>query len=379
MRVLCTGVPLPGHLFPLLPLARAFRQRGDDVAFLVPSSQVPLFSAEDVETLAAGCDTGSLLAELTRRTGVDIVTAPSAEAEIELFAGVRVDLSAEESLAEAAKWEPDLVVNDPYDLLGPLVATALQVPGAIVTLGAGVSPDFLRPATATVASRYLDRGLVWRPTDWVLDTCPPVLQWDDWPRPKGWLPLRPEAHRNPDGMPAKKPAELLGSPRILVTFGTMFTDPTVLSPILRALSATGAALRVTLGNATSARDFDVDQDAMEFEEFVPFNKLLDGIDVVVAHGGAGTTMGTLAKGIPLVLAPRGADHSVHADRAVAAGAAVALSSEEFGPETTVAAVRRVLMRPSFRANARRVAKQIAALPSPHDVAAIMARTLAGLC
>jgi UDP:flavonoid glycosyltransferase YjiC (YdhE family) len=377
MRVLCTGVPAHGHLFPLLPLARAFRRRGDAVAFLVPEALAPVFAAEDVEVLAAGPDAPTILAEVARRTGVDLLTTPTPEAEIEAFAGVRVDLAAEQSLAVAREWRPDLVVHEPYDFLGPLVAAALAVPAAVVTFGADVSAEFVRPAVATVASRYAARGLAWRPADHVLDTCPAALQWDDWQRPAGWLPMRPLAHRAPDGVLPNRPRPLSGSPGILVTFGTVFTDPVLLSPILRALSAMGAGLRVTLGFTAAATDFDVDHSAVVFEEFLPLDELLRGVDAVVTHGGAGTTMGTLAAGLPLVVTPQGADQSVHAGRAVAAGAAVVLAPDEVTPQSVTEAVRTVLTRPSYRANARRVADQIAALPSPDDVAATLASTLAG--
>jgi UDP:flavonoid glycosyltransferase YjiC (YdhE family) len=149
----------------------------------------------------------------------------------------------------------------------------------------------------------------------------------------------------------------------------------LLSPILRALAGTGAALRATLGLTASAADFDVDRTAVAFEEFVPLDQLLEGIDVVVSHGGAGTTMGVLAAGLPLVLAPQMADQPVHAGRAEAAGAALVLAKAELTPEATAAAVRTVLSRPSFRANARRIADQIATLPSPDDVAATLAAAL----
>src|SRR5882724_4033209 len=117
MRVLCTGVPAHGHLFPTMPLARAFRRRGDTVAFLVPESLATVLSSEDAEVLVAGPEAPDILAEVERRTGVDLLTAPTPEAEVEAFAGVRIDLAGDQSLALAGKWGPDLIVHDPYDLL----------------------------------------------------------------------------------------------------------------------------------------------------------------------------------------------------------------------------------------------------------------------
>lgn len=345
------------------------------MAFMAPASFVSVFSAEDVEVLAAGADIPSILAELVRRTGVDLVSEPTPDAEYEAFAGTRVDLSMADSLAAAGEWRPDLIVHDPYDYLGPLVAAALDVPTAVVTLGPEVSKEFRRAALAKVAPRYEARGLTPRPASRVLDVCPPALQCDEWQEPEGWMPLRPEAHRSPDGAARESVRPLTRSPRLLVTFGTVFGNPEVLSPILRELAATGAGLRVTLGLTASVEDFDVDHNLVSFESFVSLAELLRNIDLVVTHGGAGSTLSTLAAGIPLVMVPQGADQPVHAGRAAAAGAALQLPPETVTPEAVAGAVATVLGDPSFRDNARKIAEQIAAMPSPDEVAATLASAL----
>ena len=376
MRVLFTGVGAFGHVQPLLPLARAFRRQGHAVAIMVPQSVAPAFAAEDAEMLAAGADIPSILAELMRRTGVDPMTGMTLEVETEFFVGTRVDLSADESLAAARAWQPDLIIHDAYDLVAPLVAAALEVPAALFMVTPAYSPEFVRAAEAAVAERYAARGLTPRPARWVLDICPPALQQAYWQAPEGWTPLRPEAHRLPDGLPAPQLRPLGDSPRILVTFGTIFGDPRTLSPILRALSATGASLRVTLGLTTSVGDYDVDPDAVNFEPFAPLNELLTGIDLVVGAGGAGTTISALGAGIPMVLVPQGADQFVQAERAYAAGAALQLPPKAATPEAVVGAVRTVLAESSFRDGAGKIADQVAAMPSPDEVAASLASALA---
>jgi len=165
---------------------------------------------------------------------------------------------------------------------------------------------------------------------------------------------------------------------LLVTFGTVFGGPQLLGPILRALSRAGAGLRVTLGLTGSAGDFDLDLDPelVSFEQFRPFHELLDGVDLVVAHGGAGTTLGSLAEGLPLVLLPQAADQFLNADRAAAAGAAIALKPDSASPAAIVAAVRLMLDEPGYRRAARRIADQIAAMPAPDEVANELAAKLA---
>jgi UDP:flavonoid glycosyltransferase YjiC (YdhE family) len=384
MRVLFTGVGAFGHVLPQLPLARAFRRQGHAVAIMVPQSMAPAFAAEDAEVLAAGADIPSILAELMRRTGVDPMTGMTLEVETEFFVGTRVDLSADESLATARAWQPDLIVHDAYDFVAPLAAAALEVPAALFMVSpagsdadgqGGYSPEFVRAAEAAAAERYAARGLAPRPATWVLDICPPALQQDDWQAPGGWTPLRPEAHRLPDGLPAPQLRPLTERPRILVTFGTIFGDPRTLSPILRALSATGASLRATLGLTTSAGDYDVEPDTVNFEPFAPLNELLSGIDLVVGAGGAGTTISALGAGIPMVLVPQGADQFVQAERACAAGAALQLLPKAATPEAVAGAVRTVLAESSFRDGAGKIADQVAAMPSPDEVAAGLASAL----
>jgi UDP:flavonoid glycosyltransferase YjiC (YdhE family) len=122
----------------------------------------------------------------------------------------------------------------------------------------------------------------------------------------------------------------------------------------------------------SAADFAIDADTVVFEEFRPYAELLDGVDVVVGHGGAGTNLGALAAGVPLVLIPQGADQGGQAERVGAAGAAITIDAEAMRPTTVSLAVAEVLQQPSYRAAARKIADRIAAMPSTDEVAALLA-------
>nr|MDT0659790.1 glycosyltransferase [Micromonospora sp. DSM 115978] len=367
MRVIFTGVPLLGHLLQQLPTARAFHDQGHAVSLMVPESVTKVFANEEFEMLPAGADASTLRAEVFRRTGEDVMAGATVGAQLEAFGNARIDLSAAESLAAARAWQPDLIVADPTDVLGPLIATALDASIATLTVGPEGSPEFQRKLREHVAGQYEGRGLTPRQARWVLDVCPPGMQRDDWQTPERWRPVRPQAHRAPRGQPAHALRTLVGQPRILVTFGTVFTNAQRLNPILRVLATTGAALRVPVGLTAVADDFDVDRSTVAFEPFVPMHDLLTDIDVVVCHGGAGTVLGVLAAGLPMVVVPQGADQSMHADRAANAGAAIQVRSEEFTSETIAHAVDTVLSTPSYRNNARRIASQITAMPSPDEV------------
>jgi UDP:flavonoid glycosyltransferase YjiC (YdhE family) len=104
------------------------------------------------------------------------------------------------------------------------------------------------------------------------------------------------------------------------------------------------------------------------DRFIPQDTLLPTCAAVVHHGGAGTTFGALAHGLPQVVLPQGADNFVHAAVLERAGVARVLRPGEVTPGTIQDAVRHVLGEPSYRGAAHQVAAEIATMPSPAQVA-----------
>jgi L-noviosyl transferase len=66
---------------------------------------------------------------------------------------------ADEAVDRAGRWMPDLIVSEHCDLVGPLVASACEVPCVVAVTGTALEPDEVDALTATVRTRYLDRGL----------------------------------------------------------------------------------------------------------------------------------------------------------------------------------------------------------------------------
>jgi len=99
-------------------------------------------------------------------------------------------------------------------------------------------------------------------------------------------------------------------------------------------------------------------------------------DVVVNHGGYNTVSAALGAGVPLFLLPMGADQPYNTERCITAGAALGVIQEQPpGPPTAGPppftppdpavirdGTRRLLEEPAFRAAARAIAAEIAALP-----------------
>ncbi|MFF4902760.1 glycosyltransferase [Streptomyces sp. NPDC001068] len=376
MRILFSSTPAHGHLMPLLPLARAFRDRGDDVAVLTSAAFGPMLDAERLSLLAVGPEMPELLAEGARRAGVDDPTVPSPVVAAEVFAGARIALTADAATAAAREFQPDVIVAEATDYVGPFVAAALDVPYATHAFGPLIPAEFTEVFDTVAEAAYKDRGLAVPTPAWYVDPCPEVLQGPGWQSPPGRIPLRTEAHRGPgatDGPPAPVAVALRTRPKVLLSFGTHFGRPALLRPIVGAL-APQADLVVTLGLTATAAEYGDGLDHVEFVPFTPLAELLDGVDLVVTHGGAGTTLGTLSRGLPMVVVPQGADQFLQAGAVATArlGAAVLPPA---GPQAVARAVTEVLGNAEFRDNARRAAEQIAAMPSAREVADRLAAAL----
>ncbi|MEU1268568.1 glycosyltransferase [Streptomyces sp. NPDC005799] len=377
MRILFSGTPAHGHLMPLLPLARAFRDRGDDVAVLTSAAFGPMLDAERLTLLAVGPEMPELLAEGARRADAPDPTAPDPAVAAEVFAGARIALTADEAIAAAREFRPDVIVAEATDYVGPFVASVLEVPYAKHAFGPLIPAEFTDVFDAVAERAYKERGLAVPTPAWYVDPCPEILQGPGWQPPQGHLRLRAEAYRGPGTTDGTAPASSLAvraRPKVLLSFGTHFGQPALLRPIVEALAPT-ADLVVTLGLTATAADYGDGLDHVEFVGFTPLAELLDGIDLVVTHGGAGTTLGTLARALPMVVVPQGADQFLQAGAVAGARLGVAVMPPA-GPQAVAEAVTQVLGDIAFRNNARRAAGQIAAMPSAREVADQLTAALA---
>ncbi|WP_435226632.1 glycosyltransferase [Streptomyces sp. Tue6028] len=87
-------------------------------------------------------------------------------------------------------------------------------------------------------------------------------------------------------------------------------------------------LVATTSGGTPAADLVLDTDWVELVTFLPAAELLDGVSVVVHHGGSGITFGAAACGVPAVVVPGTPGQQRQAYRLQAAGAGLALPPGE---------------------------------------------------
>jgi UDP:flavonoid glycosyltransferase YjiC (YdhE family) len=362
MRIMFSSAVGHGHPLPLMPLARAFRQADHDVAVLTSEPMRHLLEAEDVDLLVATPSATDVIEEIRNRTGTNLLTGFTPEGELDFFADTRLAIGADQATEAALTWKPDLMVCDIADFLAPLVAAGVNAPWTMLAYGTRRPDERTAQLNERAATHYARRGLTPTPPLCYLDTCPPTLNYPGWQPPVTRLLLRPEAYRSPSVHDYAVP-DKGDLPRVLVTFGTVFESPRVLSPLPRELGEIDAEIVVTLVKDVSESDFDADlRERVTFVPFVPLDELLRDVDVVVTHGGAGTTLASLAEGIPLVIVPQGADQPRQAERVSAVGAGIAVTS----PADVPSATQRCLEDPAIRAAARRIAGEIAAMPAPAE-------------
>lgn len=149
-----------------------------------------------------------------------------------------------------------------------------------------------------------------------------------------------------------------GRPLVLVSLSTTYQGQ---ADVVRRIGAALADLPVrglvTLGPALRPEEIALPPNVLA-APYAPHTLVCPQADLVVTHGGHGTTITALSFGVPVVCLPMGRDQADNAARVVWRGAGLRCSSKA-SVTTLRLAIRRALEEPRFRAGARRVAEGIA--------------------
>lgn len=142
MRILISTSPGVGHLLPLLPLARAARDRGHDVRIAAGAGLASIVANAGFPHLVAGPpNLGAVASEITalegltgRRRAVVMVREGFAGS---IAGGIATDLLAAFSDDSARDpWRPDLILHEDMELGSWIVAERLGIPHATVQVTA---------------------------------------------------------------------------------------------------------------------------------------------------------------------------------------------------------------------------------------------------
>jgi MGT family glycosyltransferase len=182
------------------------------------------------------------------------------------------------------------------------------------------------------------------------------------PLPSGvaTIDLRPIALG--EGLPLPGDLDHLGvdRPLVYVTFGTAFGDRAPAQEVVEALAQLDVDVIMTTGSRWKELTGMLPAN-LQVRPFIPQGAILDRCHLVVTHGGAGSVLGALRYGVPMVVIPLGADQDGNADEVQRSGAGLKVDAGAT-PQTLRTAVTEVLDGSRFRAAARTLSEEIADMP-----------------
>ena len=374
MRALLICRPLAGHYRPMLPLARALAEAGHDVAF---ASGEPVTGEAEVEGFTAfrvGLAPDSM-EQLARRARDLAASLPPLQVRpfvfTELFVQVELEPRANDLFRVVEQWSPHLVVHDVAEFAAPLVATVAGIPYVEHSYGPAVQSDVIRAAGKATAPFWTSRGLAPHPLGGFyrylyLDVCPHSLQVPG--AATGAVQgIRTVETELPESSRLSWLDALPDLPIVYITLGTVYNrNLGVFEALLDGLRGEALNVVVTVGKQNDPTDLGLQPSNIHVHQYIPQELLLPHCAAVVTHGGAGSTLGALAFGLPLLIVPQGADHFYNAERVVAAGAGVQLVPDRLTADSARDAVRMLLHDDTFQGAAQRIKNELEAMPDPEQ-------------
>ena len=388
MRVLFTVWSWPTHLYPLVPVAWAFRGAGHEVLVAVQPALVPQVQRAGLPSAPIGTDvtdrallSGALMA--AQQAARPDPQRPRLQVSVRMAEAMIDDL-----LELARRWRPDLIVSEPTTYAAPLACAVLGIPYARYVWGIDVhsaarehEPAAFAPLCARLGLAGFDaRGTV------TLDPCPERLQIPGEGRRQQ---VRFVPYNGPGAMPSwllERPAR----PRVCVTGGLSRAQrgpaadepESLIRRAVRALApldvevvaAVSAADRLTLRNEGGDQVPNV-----RIAELLPLQLLLPSCDVVLAPGGNGTMMTAVMCGVPQVCVPQQRADDLGAAQLEKTGAGIRIADSAASPVALRDAVERVLGQPGYGHAARALRAQAQRRPSLRTAVAGLERLVAQGC
>lgn len=374
--VLLYTSPARGHLYPIMDVALALRAAGHGVVVQTLADEADHLAAAGVEHRPIHAGIEAL--PLRDHEGPH----PLAQMRISLACWLeRAPLEVEDLRATCGEVQPDLLLVDANCWGASALAEAqgrkwamflpycLPVPGPDVpAFGPGFAPPTgwltrLRDRVVAAASdlaaapvlRGLDvlradlgvpplgrmRAIFDRPDVLLYRTAEPF----EYPRASWPAPVRaigPGLWAPPGEVPDWLHA--LPHPRVLVSVSTeLQEDGAIIETALAALAEEPGSILVTTAALDPAR-FTPPHDRTRIVRFLSHAEIIPHVDLVVTHGGMGTTQRALAAGKPLVVVPWGRDQSESARRVEICGAGCRVPRSRLTAARLRTAVREALTR-----------------------------------
>ncbi|MEU3623568.1 glycosyl transferase [Amycolatopsis coloradensis] len=373
MRIIFTALGGYGHAFPLIPLAVAARDAGHDVSFATAASFLPNIERAGITGLRAGITPQeAFMEELNQVEGDPRGLPPDALHQItgRVF-GEILPRAVVADLEQVLAGRPDLVIYEMMNAGGAFAAKLAGIPSAGHNFGRVAEYDagkeIRERVRATAAEFGVEGELETAFGAPVFDICPESVQSREFLATAKRIPLRPTGWSTPGDLPVGIAGRDRSRPLAYLTLGTQYGNTTVLTEAITGLAALDLDVLVATGPTVEVELLGDVPDNVRLERWVPQSELLPHLDLVVHHGGSGTTMGAFGAGLPQLFLPQGADQLANAEASVKAGVAAQLVDDELTAEAVTEKARALLTDTAVRDATRALAKEVAAMPMPAEV------------
>lgn len=414
-RFLIASLPLTGHIYPPLPIARKLVERGHEVRWYTGKkfrSRVeatgarfePYRTAYDYDD----SDIDAAFPDLRGTTGfrrmnigfINIFMKPIGPHYHDLRA-ILDEFPADVLFADGAVWAASCITEKGGPPFAMYCETCLGIKSRdTAPFGLGLPPSstplgrlrnralhalsanvLFRPTTQELRRQRASLGLGPQKFDGVvvspyllLEATVPSFEY-----PLSDIP--PQVHFV-GGMLADPPADAVlpawwgeitakQRPVVMVTQGTLSTNPRdLIAPAVAGLAGEDL-LVVVAGASPEALDLAAIPANARIAPFIPFGLALPHVDIFVTNGGFGGVHYALANGVPLVIAGGTEEKPEVANRVARTGAGVNLRTGRPTAEQVHAAVKEVLQTPGYRQAARRLQADLARHDAPTEAAHLL--------
>jgi MGT family glycosyltransferase len=414
-RFLFATMAVPGHVAPIAPVVRTLVERGHDVTWYTSkffadrvraagASFAPIKSAIDF----GDSDYDRHFPDRVKYEGLQKVVHDFEQLFVGSVEGHVTDLR---ELAESL--HPAALVVDPAVAAGPILSMVDGLPTATINISVlaledpAIAPFGLGlPPSGSLAGRLRNKALYqlvdhvifgrvnrafykicekhgwpsfpFRPyaTPWLF--LQPSVEAFEYPRASlppqvhyigPLLPERAHDEQLPSWWADIKAAKAAGRPVVLVTQGTVATDPTeLISPTLRALEFEDLLVVATGVEPTVPESLPPNARAAPFIPFVP---MMPMVDAYVTNGGFGGVVIALANGVPIVVAGTTEDKAEVGGRIAYTGVGINLKTNRPTEEQIRRAVFSVLRDPKYADRARAIQQDFASHHAPREAAQLI--------
>jgi UDP:flavonoid glycosyltransferase YjiC (YdhE family) len=372
--VVFTSIPAYGHLYPLMPLAEAAAESGHRVSV---ATGRPFLDALPFPTYRCVPDHVSIswAEQETARRHPDL---RGRDFGVAMFGDVTANVTAETLLERWREDRPDLVVLDSGDVGAAVAAHVLGIPAVAVAVGLwGPFGPLTYDAAVGYCAPLWQQSAGGPPESGAglvaafVDPLPPSLRLAA-PATRH-VPLQSVGWSHGDAPLPAWLAARADRPRVLLTLGTVaYGAVGAMRTALDGLLQLDVDVLVVVGPDGDPAALGAVPPHVHLERFVPQERVLPLLDLVVHHGGTGNLLGALRHGLPALVLPQGADQFVNAARLVEVGAGRSLEGDALTADAVAEAVAAMLAEDAAeRRRAGELASEIATMPAPPEVVGVL--------